>query len=95
MANILVICPTSRDRRELNRLTIDSQHNLIFYGDNPRNCLDTFDALAFIDEALQKFTNENIDGIIGTHDYPGSIIAAIMAKTLHLPTVDLDKILVC
>ncbi len=84
MKNIIIICPTARDIREIGRLKNKYGHNFIFYGKNPREDPGSFNARAFISRFLGDFKDKKIDGIIGTHDYPASIIASILAEKLGL-----------
>lgn len=84
MKNIIIIFPTERDHRETGLLQNKDEHNYIFYGKNPREELGSFDAGAFMSSFLEDFKVKNIDGIFGTHDYPGSIIAAFLADKLGL-----------
>ncbi len=95
MKNIVIICPTVRDLREISLLKNKYDYNFIFYGKNPREDLGSFNAGAFISMFLEDFEDKNIDGIIGTHDYPGSIIAAILAGKLGLCGVKPEVILNC
>ena len=76
MKNIVIVCPTIRDRREIDRLSKEGQygHNYIFYGINPREDLSAFDPGIFIEKFLDDFKDIPIDGIIGSHDYPASIV---------------------
>ncbi len=95
MKTIAVVCPTERDVRELNRLESRSKYHYNFYGDNPRNYLHKFDALLFLKRALEDLEKKEIDGVMGTHDYPGSIISAILSKDIGLPGVEPEKVLLC
>ncbi len=95
MKNIVIIFPTARDLREISLLKNEHGHNYVFYGKNPREYLGHFDSGAFISSFLEDFKDKNIDGIIGTHDYPGSIIAAMLAEKLGLYGVKPDINLCC
>jgi len=95
MKNILVVCPTHRDLRELSKEKISSDYNIIFYGNDASEQLETFDPIAFIDEVLMKFKNNSLDGVISTDDYPGCIISNIVAREFGLPFVDPEKVLLC
>lgn len=93
MNNILVICPTHRDLRELENPSAKSHYNFLFYGDDASEHLEKFNALKFIDETLAKFKGKDINGVISTDDYPGCIIASVMAKKFDLPTPETNKII--
>lgn len=92
---IVIIFPTTRDVREIGLLKNKNGNDYIFYGKNPREDLGSFDAGAFLSVFLEEFKDKNIDGIIGTHDYPGSIIAAVLAEKLGLNGVRPEINLCC
>ncbi len=52
MKNIVIICPTIRDHREIDKISTDEKyrHNYIFYGKNPRENLSAFDPHGFINK---------------------------------------------
>ncbi len=93
--NILVILPTKRDLRELEIVNKEYGYNLIFYGKNPRNSLQDFNITYFIKDILSFIKNKNINAIIGTHDYPAALTAAMISKKLNLPSPDIESILLC
>ena len=95
MKNILFVCPTHRDLRELCKENISLDYNMIFYGNDASEQLETFDPIDFIDEVLAKFRNKNLDGVMSTDDYPGCIISNIVAREFGLPFVDPEKIFLC
>ncbi len=97
MKNIVIICPTIRDRREIERLSREDQygHNYIFYGKNPREDLSAFDPGIFIEKFLDDFKDVPIDGIIGTHDYPSSMVASILSEKLKIPGPGILPNLIC
>ena len=97
MKNIVLICPTVRDHREIDKIGRDEKyrHNYIFYGKNPRENLSAFDPHGFINKFQDDFNDISIDGIIGTHDYPGSIIASILSRKLKIPGPPVLSNLIC
>ena len=97
MKNIVIICPTIRDKREIDRISTEDKykHNYIFYGKNPRENLPAFDPGSFIKEFQEDFKDIPIDGIIGTHDYPGSIVASILSEKLKIPGPGILPNLIC
>ena len=97
MKNIVIICPTIRDHREIDKISTDSRyrHNYIFYGKNPREDLSAFDPHSFINKFQEDFNDISIDGIIGTHDYPGSIVASILSGKLKIPGPGTIPNLIC
>ena len=97
MKNIVIICPTIRDHREIDKISRDEKyrHNYIFYGKNPREDLSAFDPCSFINKFQDDFNDISIDGIIGTHDYPGSIVASILSEKLKIPGPGTIPNLIC
>lgn len=97
MKNIVIICPTIRDHREIDKISTDEKyrHNYIFYGKNPREDLSAFDPVRFINKFQDDLKDISIDGIIGTHDYPGSIVASILSEKLKTPGPPVLSNLIC
>jgi hypothetical protein len=93
--NIIAIFPTERDLRELGMVNKKYGYNLIFYGKNPRNHIKDFDISYCIKDILSFMKNKSIDAIIGTHDYPATLIASIICKKLGLSSPDVTSILIC
>jgi biotin carboxylase len=93
--NILVMCPTHRDYRELARVSPPGLKYL--FHDFASNSLEDLvgtpaahsvppaDPLAEIEAILAKFTDVPIAGVISTDDYPGAALAAAVAERLGLP----------
>jgi len=97
MKNIVIICPTMRDLREIKKIGAGKQykHNYIFYGQNPREDMSAFDPNRFIEKFQRDFKDISIDGIIATHDYPGSILASILSQKLNTAGVKILPNLIC
>ncbi len=93
MKKILVVCPTSRDYRELSYQGYE--YNFIYAGHNPRGNLGGFDPVGFIDKTVARVKNKGISAVIGTHDYPGSIIASIISEKLGLCSVSTMANIIC
>jgi biotin carboxylase len=102
--NILVICPTHRDHRELPLLSPPGTTYL--FHDYASTSLEeliskaSFDGdlaacpLVEIDRILASIDGVEIAAIISTDDYPGSALAAAIAKRLGLPGPDPEVVLV-
>lgn len=106
MANILVICPTQRDRRELVFAHVQKDHSFIFH-----NYEDTgferiiaqgigllsksFDPEYVIEKMLLLCKDRNIDGVMSSEDYPGSVFASVINKNLGLYGADPEIVLRC
>ncbi|MCE5328856.1 ATP-grasp domain-containing protein [bacterium] len=97
MKNIVIICPTNRDFREIEKISTEKQyrHYYIFYGQNPRENLSAFDPIRFIEKFHRDFKGISIDGIIATHDYPSSILASILSEKLGIRGVGIFPNLIC
>src|SRR5262245_4714658 len=95
MKTAVVVCPTHRDRRELILEPMRSWCRILFHGEDASEALGTFDALEYLAEALEFARHEQVDAILSTDDYPGSIIGNILARELGLPHVDPEVVLTC
>ncbi len=97
MKNIVIISPTQRDRREIDIISKEKgySHNYIFYGDNPRERLTDFDPFRFLETFEKDFRKIAIDGIIGTHDYPGSLLASILCERYGLASIGIIPNIMC
>jgi biotin carboxylase len=101
--NILVICATHRDHRELPLLAA-SGIKFIFHDYASTSLEDLIsktaadgaaDPLAEIDRILELVNGIEIAGVISSDDYPGSALAAAVAKRLGLPAPDPEVMLTC
>jgi hypothetical protein len=97
MKNIVIICPTQRDRREIEVISRDDsfRHDYIFYGENPREHLADFDPFRFMEGFEKDFEKMPLEGIIGTHDYPGSLLASILCEKYGLDSIGVLPNLLC
>ena len=102
---ILVICPTHRDYRELPLVSPpgvkylfhdyastsleDLICNVASHADFAADPLDEMEAI------LAKFAGVRLDAVISSDDYPGSALAAAIAKRLGLPGPDPGVTLIC
>jgi hypothetical protein len=88
MKRILVICPLTRDKRELALL--DHSHKMIFHhfslDDSPdRAALADEEITNQIDLLTQFIRENNIGGLMSTTDDLGVLLKAIMAQKYNLP----------
>ena len=97
MKKIVILCPTQRDRRELGIISRENGygHDHIFYGDNPRERLADFDPFLFLETFEKDFREIAIDGIMGTHDYPGSLLASILCERHGLTSIGIIANIIC
>ena len=102
---ILVICPTHRDHRELPRLAPQGVKYLfhdyasISLEDLICNVAEDADfaagPLEEMDAILAKIAGVRLAAVVSTDDYPGSALAAAIAKELGLPGPDPAVTLIC
>jgi biotin carboxylase len=101
--NILVICPTHRDHRELPLLSTPGT-NYLFHDYASASLEDLIsksdgdlaaDPLVEIDRILAGIDGMKIAAVISTDDYPGSALAAAIAKRLGLPGPEPEIALIC
>lgn len=102
---ILVVCPTHRDHRELPHLS--SPGTKYLFHDYARTSLEDLisnpachdslaaDPLEEIEAILAKVQGIEIAAVISSDDYPGSALAAAIAKRLGLPGPDPAVALIC
>jgi biotin carboxylase len=104
-SNILVICPTHRDYRELPLLSTPGI-NYLFHDYASASLEDLIskttpdgelaaDPLAEIDRILATIDGMKVAAVISTDDYPGSALAAGVAKRLGLPGPEPEIALIC
>jgi biotin carboxylase len=102
---ILVICPTHRDHRELP-LFAPPRTSYLFHDYASASLEDLIsktapdadlaaDPLVEIDRILASIDGRTIAAVISTDDYPGSALAAAIAKRLGLPGPEPELVLIC
>ncbi len=102
---ILIVRPVRYDLRELASHRFASNYSIQFYEyDSSYESIvckgfgvltDDFEPQVVIEEIIKRCQEDNIDAVVSTEDYPGSILAIIAAQKLGLPAPDIDKILAC
>jgi len=94
MRTILVVCPTERDKREITK-AVGSDYQILFYDDNDHaykksrhnrvNWLSfDFKPIHMIKSIIHYAQKNNIDAIVYSEDYPGSILGSMVATKLDL-----------
>ncbi len=97
MKTILVVCPTERDRRELKRLALP--YTFIFYDYDERAFQKNicggiefreydFRAEQMLKTVFDLVSQHRIDGLLFSRDYPGPILASIVAQQVGLKAPD-------
>lgn len=103
--DVLVVCSTFRDHRELRRLARPGVRYLFHdYAstsleeliDGRADGLDgVADPIAEIARIGAELAGQDIAAIVSTDDYPGAALASVLAKTLGLPGPDPKVSLIC
>lgn len=99
MSNILFLCPTHRDYREIDALGLRRRHNFFFHdyasirleelvADEPLEAADVADVRGEIACLAERYTGAGIDAVVSSDDYPGAALASILARRFGLPGVD-------
>jgi hypothetical protein len=103
--NVLVLCPTHRDHRELPRL--ERARIRYLFHDYATTSLEDLvglrspqtraigDPLEELQRLLSAFGGTRIHAVVSTDDYPGSTLAAALAKLLRLPGPEPATSLIC
>lgn len=95
--NVLVLCATHRDRRELETIAPDRGLRLHFHDYASLELENLAAALSGeneirspreeISDIVGRFGGSKLHAVISTDDYPGSVMAAIVARRLGLPGI--------
>lgn len=103
MAYILIICPTISDYRELKRLDVSHTYLFYPYATKLENLLapqayghsipDHIDIAQEVARICAQYPI--IDGILSTDDFPGSLMAALVAQERALPGASPRSVLRC
>ena len=96
-SEVLVLCPSHRDRRELEKI---ARHRPLRFHFHDYASLDLETLAAGLPGAcgiaeprqelsgiVDRFSGGKLHGVISSDDYPGSVMAAIVAQRLGLPGV--------
>lgn len=89
MKRLLVLCANGWDREALLRPEIRRDHELVFAGEEIVAGVPLWRAMTFDVEkwlATTAAEHRDVDGVIGTGDYPGCLLAAELADRLGLPS---------
>lgn len=105
MKKLLVLCPTSRERRALPAIAERIGAELIFddfggdyfdelLGESPKLSLEKLDIIGLIEDAKEKYGGK-IDGVTSGVGYPGMSATACIAQDLKLPGPRPQAIFIC
>ena len=105
MKKILVLCPTSREYRDLPPLAEALGLELLFdefcgdYFDRllgqPPARLQPLDILALIDETIERYFDRGLSGVTTGVGYPGMSVCSIIAERLALPGPSPASVMIC
>jgi biotin carboxylase len=98
MSQVMIMCPTRRDHRELKLLRGFEELNFLSHdyatvaleelsANEPPADVSIDDPEAEIQRVLERCVRENVEAVASSDDYPGATLASIAAKELHLPGV--------
>jgi biotin carboxylase len=103
--DVLVVCSTFRDHRELRRLARPGFRYLFhdyastsleeLIGSRAEGLDGVADPIAEIARIRAEVAERDIAAIVSTDDYPGAALAAVLAKELGLPGPDPRVSLIC
>lgn len=104
--DLLILAPTSRERRNLPRLAERIGVNLRFddfggdyfddlLGENPKLDSQPLDIIRLMDEAVQRHYDDKLAGITSGVGYPGMSATAVLTERLDLPGPKPAPILLC
>jgi hypothetical protein len=90
MKKILVLFPKEWDRLEFSKPAYEREYRFLYAGFDlfrfPENLkLASFDVFRFVNEVVERFRGERLDGVISNNEYFGALVAAVVAEKLGLP----------
>lgn len=94
---ILVVDINHWDREQLARTDCNWRHKYepLLYEYDPEWCNPNFDAIAFIEDTIKKFRRTPLAGVTSSGDYPGCIVASVIAQARGLPAPTPQSVLAC
>lgn len=106
MKDLLILCPTARERRNLPLLAERVGVNLRFdefggdyfddlLGENPDLNAPPLDIAKLLDETVQRHYDDNLAGIVSGVGYPGMSATAVLSERLDLPGPKPQPVLLC
>lgn len=91
------MCPTAWDQAQLPRFlrTHTPGYTIRPYGDDAERAPADFDADAFIESAVEVLGGARVDGVTSSSDYPGCLVASVIAHELGLKGPHPESVLHC
>lgn len=95
--SVALVCPTAWDQSQLPRFVTEPNrdYNIVMYGEDAEASPATFDANSFILSAVEELDRARVAGVTSTSDYPGCLVASIIARELGLPGPMPESVLHC
>jgi hypothetical protein len=82
------------DRAQLARSrSLARRFDIVVYGTDAEADPAHFDVDKFIDDAVRDLHRADLAGVVSSSDYPGCLLAAILAQRLNLPGPDPESLL--
>ena len=86
---ILVVCPTEWERAAMASGDLQSRYDFALCGEELCDRVGLWTALRFsvprfLDQVTAQQRDRGIDGVLGTGDYPGCLLSALLAERLGL-----------
>lgn len=86
---LLAVCPTEWEHTELRSSEVQTHYDVAFCGQELSEDVGLWTALrfnvpGFLDAVIAQHKNRGIDGVLGTGDYPGCLLSALLAERLGL-----------
>jgi len=96
--NILVLCPTLRDKRELIKDRFQDQYTIHFdpISNNSAIYPNIKEKVLFstmLDTIIRKYQKADIHGIIGSSDYPACILSSLLTQRYGIPGATIEHII--
>jgi len=94
---ILVLCPTARDRAHFARPEIRKAYDLEFRGTDEETHEAGFDGLRFVEETIRAVQERRsaYGAVVGIDDFPASMMGALVAEALGLPSPSFESLFLC
>lgn len=106
MSNVLFLCPTHRDYREIEALSMRRRHHFVFHdyasvlleelvADEPPDAASVADIRTEIARLVEQCSAAGIDAVVSSDDYPGIALTSVLAQRFGLPGVAAEVNLRC
>jgi hypothetical protein len=89
--------PPTWDKAQVANVSgrLSDAYVLLFYGHDAEPSPAEFDAIAFIEQAVDALGSAGVHGVASSSDYPGCLVSAAIARELGLPGPEPASLLWC